>query len=250
MHSKLVRRWHFGPFELDLQAQRLRREGQVLPITHKAFALLAALVQRPATLMTKAELFSTVWAGRVVTDGALSRAVRELRLVLGDDAAHPRYIQTAHGLGLRFVAPVSCAPAPHSGQTKPPPGSCLVGREKELQALDHALAAAFEGQRQCVFVSGEPGVGKTALVVAFMARHMQAGTLWVAPGRCIDQYSTRQPFLPIPEALAQLATLTRRCRSTAHDTAALCTELAGAAALAGTQRRCGRSAVRSAARGA
>ncbi len=209
LNSKLAHRRYFGPFELDLQEQQLWREGRVLPITRKAFALLAALVQRPATLMTKAELFSTVWAGRVVTDGALSRAVRELRIALGDDAAHPRYIQTAHGLGFRFVAPVTCELALHSGQTKPPPpGTCLVDREKELQALDHALAAAIQGQRQCVFVSGEPGVGKTALVAAFMARHGQAGTLWAAQGRCIDQYGTREPYLPILEALEQLAAQT------------------------------------------
>ena len=206
MNNSIAHRWHFGPFEVDLQEQRLWRDGQVLPITRKAFALLAALINRPATLITKAELFSTVWAGRVVTDGALSRAVRELRVALGDDAAHPSYIQTAHGLGFRFVAPLSSEQGPQSRPTKHRlPGSCLVGRETEMQALDNALAAALDGQRQLVFVSGEPGVGKTALVAAFMARHAEPGKLWSAQGRCIEQYGTREPYLPILEALEQLA---------------------------------------------
>lgn len=207
MNNSSAHRRQFGPFEVDLQEQQLWRNGQLLPMTRKAFALLAALIRRPATLVTKAELFSTVWAGRVVTDGALSRAVRELRVTLGDDAAHPSYIQTAHGLGFRFVAPVSIEPEPQSRQPQQRlPSSCLVGRETELQALDNALAAALAGQRQLVFVSGEPGVGKTALVAAFMARHAQAGTLWSAQGRCIEQYGTREPYLPILEVLEQLAT--------------------------------------------
>ena len=206
MNNNIGHRWHFGPFEVDLQEQRLWRDGQVLPITHKSFALLCALISRPATLITKAELFSTVWAGRVVTDSALSRAVRELRVALGDDAAHPSYIETAHGLGLRFVARLSSEPLLQSRQPKHGlPSSWLVGRETELQQLDNALGAARAGRRQLVFVSGEPGVGKTALVEAFMARHAEPGELWTVQGRCIDQYGTREPYLPILEALEQLA---------------------------------------------
>ena len=114
MNDNIAHRWFFGPFEVDLQEQRLWRDGQVLPVTRKSFALLVALLSRPAALITKAELFSSVWAGSVVTDGALSRAIRELRAALDDDAAHPRYIETAHGLGFRFVARLSSQPASHN----------------------------------------------------------------------------------------------------------------------------------------
>ena len=182
------------------------RDGQVVPITRKSFALLATLLSRPAALITKAELFSTVWAGSVVTDGALSRAIRELRLALDDDAAHPRYIETAHGLGFRFVARLSSAPGRQNAHLKTlAPMRWLVGREAELKQLDAALCAARAGQRQMVFVSGEPGVGKTALVEAFMASNTEHGDLCLAQGRCIEQYGTREPYLPILEALEQLA---------------------------------------------
>ena len=206
-----TQRWHFGPFEADSREQRLWRNGQVVPLTRKSFALLAALLSRPAMLFTKAELFSTVWAGSVVTDGALSRAIRELRAALGDDAAAPLYIETAHGLGFRFVAPVSGEPmaaGPALQQRLPDAPAvvtCVVGRDAELELLDTALAAARGGQRQIVFVTGEPGIGKTALVDAFIARHAAHGDLWAAQGRCIEQYGTREAYLPILEALERLA---------------------------------------------
>ena len=206
MNDNIAHRWFFGPFEVDLQEQRLWRDGQVLPVTRKSFALLVALLSRPAALITKAELFSSVWAGSVVTDGALSRAIRELRAALDDDAAHPRYIETAHGLGFRFVARLSSQPASHNSHLKTlAPVRWLVGREIELQQLDNSLGAARDGRRQLVFISGEPGVGKTALVEAFMARNALHGDLWLAQGRCIEQYGTREPYLPILEALEQLA---------------------------------------------
>lgn len=206
MDNNIARRWFFGPFEVDLQEQRLWHEGQLLPLTHRSFALLTALIQRPASLITKAELFSTVWAGRVVTDSALSRAVHELRVVLGDDAAQPSYIETAHGLGFRFVARLSNEPWKPGGSVENGTTQrCLVSREAELLQLDQALEAACAGRRQLVFVSGEPGVGKTALVEAFMARHARPSKLWSAQGRCIEQYGTREPYLPILEALEQLS---------------------------------------------
>lgn len=215
METNHTRCWQFGPFEADAHEQRLWRNGEVVPLTRKSFTLLTALLGRPAKLFTKAELFSTVWAGTVVTDGALSRAIRELRVALGDDAAAPRYIETAHGLGFRFVAPVrataAAAPTTLVREAAAPfvdpqaPSNGLFGREAELQWLDAALAAARSGQRQLVFVTGEPGIGKTALVDAFISRHAAGGGLWAAQGRCVEQYGTREAYLPVLEALERLA---------------------------------------------
>ena len=55
-----------------------------------------------------------------------------------------------------------------------------------------------------VFITGEPGIGKTALVEAFIEQHA-GDDLWVAQGRCIEQYGTSEAHLPILEALEQLA---------------------------------------------
>ena len=204
MHS--TTHWRFGPFRADAQEYTLWRGDEAVPVTRKAFVLLATLLSRPGKLFTKAELFSTVWAGSVVSDAALARAVHELRAALGDDANAPRYIATAFGLGFRFIATVddeahgAAAGAP---LLLAPPG--LVGREPELARLDQALTLARAGQRQVVFVTGEAGIGKTTLVEAFVARAAGAAEIWVAQGRCIEQYGTAEAYLPILEALEQLA---------------------------------------------
>jgi DNA-binding winged helix-turn-helix (wHTH) protein/tetratricopeptide (TPR) repeat protein len=205
-------RWRFGPFEADPLQRQLRRDGVLVPLRAKPFALLTELLMQPAKVVSKADLFATVWAGRVVTDAALSRTVHQLRLALADDATDPRYIETVHALGFRFIAPLSSLPVDPSTRSEGPPPksrtagrvSHLVGREAQLAQLDEALNQAQAGQRQAVFVTGEAGIGKTALVEAFVARCAAAGVL-VAQGRCIQQYGEREPFLPVLEMLEQLA---------------------------------------------
>ncbi|MCE9658362.1 MAG: AAA family ATPase [Burkholderiales bacterium] len=200
-------RWRFGPFEADLQEHELRREGVPVAVTRKSFAVLAELLARPGKLVTKAELFDTVWAGSVVTDAALSRAIRELRVALGDDATAPRFIATAHGLGFRFVAALAPEPVASPEPTPAPPPAPeprLVGRDADLARLDQALADARAGRRQLLFVSGEAGIGKTALVEAFVRRHAGAD-VWAAQGRCVEQYGTGEAYLPVLEALEHLA---------------------------------------------
>lgn len=192
------RRWRFAPFELDQAEQRLTRQGQTVPLTPKALALLALLLERAGHLVSKGELFDIVWAGRVVSDAALARVLRELRVALGDDANQPRFVQTAHGLGLRFVAAVDAEQPAAPAATAP----LLAGREAEHQVLVQALADARAGQRGVVLVSAAPGMGKTALLSAAMAG---AQDLWVGTGRCIQQYGTEEAYLPMLEALEQLA---------------------------------------------
>ena len=70
--------------------------------------------------------------------------------------------------------------------------------------MQGALAAAHAGRRQLVFITGEAGIGKTAVVQTFVEG--QSGTdLWLAQGRCIEQYGPGEAHLPILEALEQLA---------------------------------------------
>jgi len=54
-------------------------------------------------------------------------------------------------------------------------------------------------------VTGEAGLGKTALVENFLGRHRDNATLWAAQGRCIEQYGTGEAYLPLLEALEQLS---------------------------------------------
>lgn len=104
----------FGPFTLDPVRGHLYRDGAVVPLTPKAFAVLEHLAAHPGRLFTKQELLEAVWPGVFVGDAVLKVAVREIRKALGDSAQAPRFIETAHRRGYRLMAdaPAESAPAP------------------------------------------------------------------------------------------------------------------------------------------
>ena len=77
-----------------------------LTLTPRAFALLQYLVEHRERLITKDELFATVWRHAVVSDAALSSCIRDVRKALGDSTDAPRYVQTVHRRGFRFIGQV------------------------------------------------------------------------------------------------------------------------------------------------
>ena len=226
----------FDRYYVDLANAQLWRQQQVIPLTAKAFAVLRHLIKHAGQLATKAELFATVWSGTVVSDGALTFCIVELRKALGDNAKSPRFIETVHGRGYRFIAQVvsSQHPVISSSKSEPIPSTrhsipFLVGREAELSQLDAWWDKALSGERQIVLVTGEPGIGKTTLVETFLSKIMQRGmskgeeenqkatrehhaltpnTLdlppWISWGQCIEHYGPGEPYMPILEALGRL----------------------------------------------
>lgn len=98
--------YEFGPFSLDLEDRCLQRDGEVLPLTAKAFDLLLTLVERRGHVVTKDELFDAVWAGSFVEESNLTVGVSALRRALGDRPTASQYIETVPKRGYRFVAPV------------------------------------------------------------------------------------------------------------------------------------------------
>lgn len=112
-------RYRFGDISVDAAAHTLIRGGQAVSVEPKAFAVLLALLGRPGALVSRDELLDAVWGHRHVTPGVLTRAIAQLRSALGDDAQQPRYIQTQHALGYRFIAPLEPSaeeapvPTPH-----------------------------------------------------------------------------------------------------------------------------------------
>ena len=127
--------YRFADFTLDPAGFRLHRHGDVVPLSPKIFDLLLYLVARPATVVSKDELFDALWPDVAVTDNALTQAVSELRQALGDEAASPAFVQTVARRGYRFIAAVQhgeAAPAPFRGRGrgKPPAtpgGNCPAG---------------------------------------------------------------------------------------------------------------------------
>jgi len=176
----------------------------------KVFAVLRLLVAQAGQLVTKEALLEAVWPEAVVSDAVLTSCMGELRKVLGETAQAPRFIQTVHRRGYRFighlpaVAPsaVPPSPPPPPRATAPPPP--LVGRERELTRLHQWLERVRQGARQTVFLTGEPGLGKTTVVNAFVADAAGAGDVWLARGQCIEHYGGGEAYLPVLEALGRL----------------------------------------------
>jgi DNA-binding winged helix-turn-helix (wHTH) protein/predicted ATPase len=220
----------FPPFRLDLINQRLWCDEQAIPLAPKAFALLRYLVEHPGQLVTKEELLNAVWPETHVTDAVLKVCIGELRKAMGDDAKSPHFIETAHRRGYRFIGQITGeTERQREGETERrregeterqrdrfSPSLCLsvspslplpvslVGREAELARLQGWFEKARRGQRQVVFVTGEPGIGKTSLIEAFLARVADEPGLMMARGQCLEQYGASEAYLPALEALAQL----------------------------------------------
>src|SRR5688572_14638652 len=103
---------NFDPFSFETSAGRLWCGAQEVRLTPKAAAVLNALVAQAGEPVSKEALFSSVWRDAVVSDDALISVIQELRRALADDPKRPRFIETRHRRGYRFVARVSKPAAP------------------------------------------------------------------------------------------------------------------------------------------
>jgi DNA-binding winged helix-turn-helix (wHTH) protein len=131
----------FDSFRLDFTNECLWRGKKESRLHPKAFAVLRHLVEHPGQLVTKETLLEAVWPKVYVADTVLSVYIAEIRKALGDNPKRPRFIETVHRRGYRFIAPVSTSPEPVS--TKPITRRAtttigsqpLVGRETEFSFL-------------------------------------------------------------------------------------------------------------------
>jgi DNA-binding winged helix-turn-helix (wHTH) protein len=204
------RQFAFGAFRFDVRTGQLWRDGSEVKLTLRAAAVLQMLVERAPEVVTKQELFDGVWGGTAVGDDSLTSCVHELRDALGDDARSPHTIETRHRRGYRFMMPATrvvvdqwCADAPP--QVSAPEPSRLVGRVSDLQELGRAFDRAWSGQRQIVFVTGEPGIGKSSLADFFLEQLQTTHAVRIAHGQCLDHHGVGEPYLPLIEALTRLA---------------------------------------------
>lgn len=211
----------FPPFRFDPANASLWKGSQVIPLRPKTFAVLHYLLTRAGQLVTKDELLKALWSGLRVSETLPKDSVVELRKAFGDDPREPRFIETVHGRGYRFIAPLTTA-SPVSGSHLQVSGSAnnkesqqrttwslrpetsLVGRHAELLQLRKWLEKADNGKRQVIFVTGEPGIGKTALVETFLKRLSPRTELLIGRGQCIEQYGAGEAYLPVLDAFGLL----------------------------------------------
>jgi serine/threonine protein kinase len=83
--------------------------------------------------------------------------------------------------------------------------AAFVGRDAELQRLEAYLDQAVAGNGRVVFITGEPGIGKTSLSDEFLRRaRARHPSLLISRGRCVEQYGTGEAYLPFLDAVGSL----------------------------------------------
>jgi predicted ATPase len=143
-----------------------------------------------------------VWADTAVSDSALTSCIQELRQVLRDDPRRPRFIETLHRRGYRFVAEISAL-----AQDEPLSIATdlqVIGRQRVISDILKIWSAGERGARQVLFMSGEPGIGKTTVVQHVLARVTAAGKARATWGQCLQHYGIGEPYQPLLEAIMRL----------------------------------------------
>jgi DNA-binding winged helix-turn-helix (wHTH) protein/predicted ATPase len=210
----------FGRFRLDLMNECLWEGKRAIALRPKAFAVLKLLAEHPGQLMRKQQVLDAVWPGTFVGDAVLKDSVRQLREALDDDAESPVYIETAHKRGYRFIGtiPEVTSPKPvmsdYSDAPKWAPemtaptsstvATTILGRETELAMMHSSMDRALCGERQIVFITGEPGIGKTTIVQAFLERVSKVPGILVAHGQCLEHYGAAEAYLPVLDGFSKL----------------------------------------------
>src|SRR5262249_2810638 len=193
----------FGEFKFDPLNQCVWRRGVSLDLTPKSYALLDYLLTNRGRLVTKEELLEHVWPNSYVTDAVLKVCVREIRKTLDDDATTPRFIETVHRRGYRFIAPIQESQKPPvataRAHTRAP---LLVGKKAALAKLDGLWQSTLGGSGHVVFISGDPGAGKTSVAEAFLQSVPK--DVLVVRGHALEQYGSGEAYMPVLEALTGL----------------------------------------------
>lgn len=98
--------YQFGEFVLDTVLFELRGNNRSIKIEPQVLEILVLLVKNPDRLVSKQEIYDSIWSGRYVSEAALSSRIKSVRQVLGDTGQEQRFIRTVYKKGFRFVAEV------------------------------------------------------------------------------------------------------------------------------------------------
>jgi DNA-binding winged helix-turn-helix (wHTH) protein/tetratricopeptide (TPR) repeat protein len=135
-------RYRFGDFELDPADMRLAGPAGPIRVGHKALRVLETLILGQGRLVTKDELFETVWDGTIVSESALTSVIKELRRALGEESKRPRFIESVYGQGYRFIAPAEVLSVPGPGRPPEAKATLALPQQSRRTVLGGAVAAA------------------------------------------------------------------------------------------------------------
>lgn len=153
--------FRFTDFEIDVARHELRRKGEVVPIEPQVFDLLVHLVRNRNRIVSKDELISAVWHGRVVSEAALSSRVSAARRAIGDNGDDQVLIRTHHKRGFRFVGNVE-------NNSSPDALAAIPARKLALASEAATAPALIQAEKPSIVVlpfqnmSGDPEQGYLA----------------------------------------------------------------------------------------
>jgi pimeloyl-ACP methyl ester carboxylesterase/DNA-binding winged helix-turn-helix (wHTH) protein len=144
----------FGDYRFDADSGRLWSGTREIRLTPKASAVLEQLVRHAGQPVSKDHLFATVWNGAAVSDDALTSCIQELRRSLDDDPKQPRFIETRHRRGYRFIARLSPSASADAGGDLASPQSGDAAPEQEIRFCRTSdgvsLAYSVVGRGPCI----------------------------------------------------------------------------------------------------
>jgi DNA-binding winged helix-turn-helix (wHTH) protein len=152
-----VPRYRFSEFILSPRRRILIRNGREQPLIPRYFDLLVFLIERRGEAVHRRDIFDRIWSDVIVSDSALSQAIRTIRRVLGDDSREPRFVRTVSRHGYRFVFPDVVeedddGPWPVAEAATPvqevPSGTATDPYEPLLQRVTHVPANASDEEDQ------------------------------------------------------------------------------------------------------
>lgn len=190
----------FGPFEVNVGAGELRKDGVRVPLPHQPLQVLLLLLTHPGEVVTREQLRDKLWTEGTFVDfeRGLNTAINKLRRALYDSAEEPRYIETVPGRGYRFIGAVERRIVASSPSvTNPiaviadpiaPPAPRTPRPRVWLMAVAIVLAFGF-------------GVAVPRLVTkpSFVARPVLQFTISPPAGTIFAPPITRQPFAISPD---------------------------------------------------
>src|SRR5215475_5409889 len=134
--SQVIR---FATFEVDLQAQEVRKAGLRLKLTGQPFQVLAILLEQPGTVVTREELQKRLWPDTFVdVDHNLNTAINKIREALGDSSANPGFVETLPRRGYRFIGLIisnGAAVPEEAAEIRPPGGPESASSTRRRLAL-------------------------------------------------------------------------------------------------------------------
>jgi adenylate cyclase len=170
----------FAPYRFVPSTGQLFAGRQEVRLTRKAAAVLAELIAHAGTPVTKEKLFAAVWPDTAVGDDALTSCIKELRKALGDDPKHPRFIETRHRRGYRFMPHIAAEPIAtaslRDGTQRRAGAASPVNRTDQEPALTVNIGKPTVAVLPFENLSGDPGQdyfsdGITADIITALSKH-------------------------------------------------------------------------------